>query len=351
MRKYFEKIDGLRFVAIAFVLIEHFASDIGHKISAGYYGVDLFFVISGFLITNILLKSKGTFMHAYKNFVGRRTLRIFPIYYLTIAILLLVNFDAYKHDAVYLITYTFNYAWVYFNAEGNALTHFWSLAVEEQFYLFWPFLIIPLKNNVKLLFWIILAISGICFLQLSFNIFPSISDYNYVGLFPRAGSLCMGALGALLFHKNKLPNNFFNSKLIEIAMIAILVISLTTVYMFKEPVLAFCSLYLVLKAIHSDFKIVAINKFLTNNRILQIGRISYGIYVYHIPIGFFLSNTFILPWWQSIDFDVFGTFSFIKSWLWLIILPLYTILTICVAWLSNKYIEQPILRLKDTFFK
>ncbi|MFW5850875.1 MAG: acyltransferase family protein [Bacteroidota bacterium] len=350
MRKYFDKIDGLRFVAIAFVLIEHFAHDIGQNISAGYYGVDLFFVISGFLITNILLKSKGSFKQAYTKFIGRRTLRIFPIYYLTIAVLLIVSYDTYKHDALYLLTYTFNYAWVYFDIENNSLSHFWSLAVEEQFYLFWPFLIIPLKNNAKALFWIIFGICVISFAQLSYNIFESVTPYNYVGLFPRAGSLCVGAIGALLFHKNKLPDSFFNSTVVELFFVALLIVSLTTVFRLKEPVLALCSLYFVLKSVHSDFSFSQINTFLTHKRVLQIGRISYGIYVYHIPIGFYLSNSFILPWWESIDFTAFGMFSFIGSLLWVFILPLYTVLTIIVAWLSNKYIEQPILKLKSKYF-
>jgi peptidoglycan/LPS O-acetylase OafA/YrhL len=151
MRKYFDKIDGLRFVAIAFVLIEHFANDIGHRLSAGYYGVDLFFVISGFLITNILLKSKGSFKQAYTKFLGRRTLRIFPIYYLTIGVLLLLSYDTYKHDALYLLTYTFNYAWVYLDIESNSLSHFWSLAVEEQFYLFWAYVLL-VSHNYHLIF-------------------------------------------------------------------------------------------------------------------------------------------------------------------------------------------------------
>ena len=82
--KHYKQLDGLRFIAVSLVLVEHFATFLGRHISAGYYGVDLFFVISGFLITNILLRSNESFGKTYKNFIGRRTLRIFPIYYLTI---------------------------------------------------------------------------------------------------------------------------------------------------------------------------------------------------------------------------------------------------------------------------
>jgi peptidoglycan/LPS O-acetylase OafA/YrhL len=70
---YYRKIDGLRFIAILFVMIEHFASFLAKYISAGYYGVDLFFVISGFLVIGILLKpNEGSFKKNYLNFLGRR---------------------------------------------------------------------------------------------------------------------------------------------------------------------------------------------------------------------------------------------------------------------------------------
>ena len=84
---HYNKIDGLRAVAISLVLLEHFAMIIGRPIFAGFYGVDLFFVVSGFLVTGILIKQNDkTFLENYKRFIGRRTLRIFPIYYLTILI-------------------------------------------------------------------------------------------------------------------------------------------------------------------------------------------------------------------------------------------------------------------------
>jgi peptidoglycan/LPS O-acetylase OafA/YrhL len=88
---YKSRIDGLRFVAIFMVLLEHFAMFIGRPISAGFYGVNLFFVISGFLITLILLNDKRVVKDAYLNFLGRRAMRIFPIYYLTIFILYILQ--------------------------------------------------------------------------------------------------------------------------------------------------------------------------------------------------------------------------------------------------------------------
>ncbi|MBK8806969.1 MAG: acyltransferase [Bacteroidales bacterium] len=348
--RYFEKIDGLRFVAIFFVLIEHFAPLIGHKISAGYYGVDLFFVISGFLITNILLVSKGNVFTSYKNFVGRRTLRIFPIYYITIFAFILVGYEPARDYLLYLATYTFNYAWLYFDIPDTALNHFWSLAVEEQFYLFWPFLVLPFRKKTKALFYVIIIITALCFVQLTFRVIESVNMYNYVGIFPRAGSLTMGALGGLLFNKKLLSDSFFSSKLIELFVISLLVVSLLVYYPGKEFVLALTSLYLVLKATHSNFSFPYLNRLLSSPKAIFIGKISYGIYIFHHPISYFLTTLYILPWWGTVNFELLGKYSFIENYLWLFLFPFFVILSIIMAYFSNKYIEKPILSFKDVLF-
>jgi peptidoglycan/LPS O-acetylase OafA/YrhL len=115
----------------------------------GYYGVDLFFVISGFLITGILLKEpEGNMGTALKRFFGRRALRIFPPYYLLLVVLLIFNMEPARELWVSLFTYTFNYAGtIYKGVHGeNALFYLWSLSVEEQFYIVWPFLILGLRR-------------------------------------------------------------------------------------------------------------------------------------------------------------------------------------------------------------
>src|SRR5687768_13017462 len=89
---YKPRLDGLRCLAIGSVMVFHYIFWLGVPLSAGYYGVNLFFVLSGFLITNILIK-EGTepFGTRYVNFIGRRALRIFPVYYLTLLILYICN--------------------------------------------------------------------------------------------------------------------------------------------------------------------------------------------------------------------------------------------------------------------
>lgn len=346
---YFKKIDGLRFVAIAFVIIEHFANFIGKNIKAGYFGVDLFFVISGFLITSILLKPNcKTFGENYKNFIGRRTLRIFPLYYLTIIILWFLNFENVRTYLAWFLTYSFNYAWPYYNLPVNRTTHFWSLSVEEQFYLFWPLIVLSLKKNQ--IFLMYLTISIICFgyLQLCFNIFPSISKYNNSGLLTRMASLGAGGLGAILYSRDILPKKILLNKPIEYFILILLIITLLTDYKIHFLVMGFCSLFLVLKAAYYDFRLNILNIMLSNKNIVWIGTISYGIYLFHPIIAYYLDTYCFNILWSKIDFS----FCPILEWHpWIFKLPIYSFITVIVAALSMNFFEKPILLLKDRWFK
>jgi len=348
--KYFEKIDGLRCLAITFVLIEHFGPDLGHKITAGYYGVDLFFVISGFLITNILVNSRNGFLSAYGKFVGRRTLRIFPLYYLVLGFMLAVGYQPARDGLLYLATYTYNYAWIRFALPMGSLTHFWSLAVEEQFYLFWPPVVLSLRKKPRILLALTSLLAGICFFQLTTSWFESVAPYNYVGLFPRAGSLLLGAIGALLQRNRPFLDALFGNLLLEWVVLVGLLASLVANYELKFVVLGMSSLYLVLKSAHSDFQMRSLNRFLSHPWVLHVGRVSYGIYIFHVPLGLYLTDVFVAPIWYKVDFAALGRFQFVQHYLWVVLLPVYSALSIALATVSNRYLERPILSLKDKLF-
>jgi peptidoglycan/LPS O-acetylase OafA/YrhL len=348
MKKYYKQIDGLRFVAITLVLIEHFAHFIGSKVSAGYFGVDLFFVISGFLITKTLLKPNEYLMlHNFRNFIGRRMLRIFPIYYLTLVTLLIVGVDSIRENVIYLFTYTYNLI----QENGiSPVSHFWSLAVEEQFYIFWPIIVLLLKNKHKALIIICHLLIIVGYAQMVFHFMPKSPLFSNASLFTRIASLSLGALGAVYSDKYLLSKTFFNSMIIELGVILILLIALTSENSFKYPILGLSSLYLVLKSAHFGFKTKIIDRFLENKHIISIGTVSYGIYVYHFPIGIFLSKYFIDPLWINLDFEQLGKFKIIRWHSWILKLPLYSILSILLAWCSFKFIEKPLLNLKDKYF-
>src|SRR5882757_5446501 len=146
--KYVKSLDTLRAFAVIFVLIGHWELPIkfgltGQRLFAGLlpepsFGVNLFFVLSGFLITGILLDARASGeskLRIMRSFVARRTLRIFPIYYLAVFVLVLLGYPFIKEHLVYK------------EASWNPWVHTWSLSVEEQFYLFWPWIILYVNQR------------------------------------------------------------------------------------------------------------------------------------------------------------------------------------------------------------
>lgn len=345
---YYPKIDGLRFIAIAAVMVHHIANIFSTFIDWGYFGVDLFFVISGFLITSILLKSTGTFKSTYGNFLARRSLRIFPLYYFTLTILILIGHPVVWGEMGYLLTYTFNYRFPHIEL-ANPVGHFWSLSVEEQFYLFWPFMVLGFKNRPKLLITITSLMIGFAYLQIYFHLIPTISMYNYTGLPTRMGSLGLGALGATLYAN---PSEGFKRLLynayIEIVMLILWAWSL---YSFSPFFLGLASLFMVLKAAEDSFFIKPLGKLLCHPHVIYIGRISYGLYVYHVIIIYYATPYVFDPLWDSIDFASWGRLSILQYHSWLVKLPVYSLMTVLTAALSYQYFERPFLNLKDRFFR
>lgn len=346
--KYYAKIDGLRFIAILAVLVHHIAGIFSTYIDWGYFGVDLFFVISGFLITSILLKSDAPFKNVYSNFLARRSLRIFPLYYLVLILLFFLGNEVVRNQFVYLATYTFNYKYPFIEA-ANPIGHFWSLCVEEQFYFFWPFIVLGLRTHRKILFSIVILVVSFGYLQIYFNIIPSISIYNYTGLPARMGSLGLGGLGALLIISEKAWLKWtLEHKTVEYSMYVILIMSLV----FMQPLLmGLSSLFLVLKAANNSYQSKWISYMLSHKKVSYIGRISYGLYIYHVPVIFYVTPYLFDPLWHLINFEGMGIFKILQYHSWIIKFPLYCLITILLAEISFRYFEKPILSLKDRFFK
>ncbi len=159
--KYIPALDGIRALAILLVLLFHWFP-VDHWVNIlpnGPIGVTLFFVLSGYLISNILMgqQAAGTFLHSFKNFVIRRALRIFPVYFLVllgllvgkkIGIQVVTNF--YEHP-VYYWTYFYNHWLEQTQNWSDMLSPYWSLSVEEQFYIVWPFFMLLIPSGKRLL--------------------------------------------------------------------------------------------------------------------------------------------------------------------------------------------------------
>lgn len=348
MKNYYPLIDGLRGIAILFVLIEHFATIIGSKFSLGFYGVELFFVISGYLITSILINSKYGFYKSYKNFIGRRILRIFPIYYLTIFILYSLQHQETTNYLIYLVTYTYNYAWLYYNIPINSITHFWSLAVEEQFYIFWPFIILAFRKYNSILIFTVTIIITIGYIIFYSNIPLWHNKFDSISILTKMATLALGGLTALL--KRSISNTkLYKSKYTEITLITLLPITLYFRFPYFELVAGILSSFFVLKASNNDFNSL-LTKLLQNKLLFGFGIVSYGIYVYHLPIAHYFTPYIFDPLWNLIPFEEFGIFEKIRWHSWVIKLPLFSVLSFVIAKVSFNFIEKPILKLKDQFF-
>src|SRR5262245_19521999 len=147
------QLDGLRAIAVFAVMLHHFLPlahfPLREFVDLGMLGVRLFFVLSGFLITGILLTCRQaidlkaeTPSFALRHFFIRRFLRIFPVYYATLTMVAALNVPYVRDTLLWHLSYLSNVRFATISSFEGSLGHLWSLAVEEQFYLIWPWLII-----------------------------------------------------------------------------------------------------------------------------------------------------------------------------------------------------------------
>ena len=193
-------------------------------------------------------------------------MRIFPIYYLTIVILLIIKAPFIFERWPYLVTYTYNYQLAYLNFPSEPYRPMWSLCVEEQFYLFFPIIAITLRKRWLSLITFCCLLISIRILQLFFAVLTP-AGYNYVSLITNMIPLALGAIGAIISNKNIFWKWIFNNYLIEVFAILLLVISMYFLkYQFQLIFFSVLNLYLVIKAYHFKFSIGLINRFITEKK-------------------------------------------------------------------------------------
>ena len=349
---YNRQIDGLRCFAVLGVLIFHFIHFenvyIG-RLPLGQ-GVNLFFVISGYLITKILLINKEkiklketSFGQVIKSFYFRRSLRIFPIYYLTILFLVLINFQNTKDVLVWLVTYTTNfYVSNNLNPYIGSFTHLWSLAVEEQFYLVWPFLILFLpKRHIEKTIIAIIVLSVI-FKVTYFLTFGYSGAINALTI-SCADSLGFGALTAYwsIYRQNLLTriNKFKYSVPVSFLPFAYFIIYprdynfiVVVGNNFLFSVFAF---FIIIRA--SQMKFTSLTKVMIESKLaIHIGKISYGLYLYH----------YFMPDFYNQMIDLFPQYFYSDSPYKIFFLFLFSLIFAEISWFA---IEKPILKLKSWF--
>ena len=301
------QLDGLRFFAIVSVMIAHWLqwrlyNPFLQKFPFGG-GVILFYVLSGFLITRILLtykKDSSNTQHAHflKNFYIRRFLRIFPIYYGLLILLYMMDYENTRVLSPWLFSYSVNIYQSIYNEYIGCYSHFWSLSVEEQFYIFWPLLIIFI--NPRHFF---KAIVATIVLSLLSRYIVSVTTANWmaVAYFPTS---CMSflALGALLayfdlhrpeiFKKIAQPLIAYSGIMICVLLLFLIryTESMKTKEMFDDFLIAVLSVFVVARASINGFQFLP-KWILEHKFVVYSGKISYGLYVYHMfapPLYYYL---------------------------------------------------------------
>lgn len=328
-RPYFPELDGVRAIAALMVMAFHFSQAWWQKgfMMFGQTGVDLFFVLSGFLITTILLQAKPRDWHELRNFYIRRTLRIFPLYYWFLAGAALFGGGVSA------------YYWFYGQNVAEALgfhligpDHFWSLAVEEQFYVVWPFVILFWPRR-----WLAAGmwLGYAALLIARFVALPTAHGSLVISL-TRPDGLVAGGLLAYYFAKGLAAGA--KPWLGGLATAAVLALGLQWkltagsgagwVQATKFSLAAL--LYVALLGLLLLTANTLIHQFLRSTPLRAVGRISYGLYVYHQMVIATLPR-----WMGSTPLVLKGLVCFAVSY--------------GIAYASYYLLEKRFIDLKDRF--
>jgi peptidoglycan/LPS O-acetylase OafA/YrhL len=362
-------LDGLRGIAIALVFVHTtnvvevsnsiFGSILPKMASIGWVGVQLFFVLSGFLITRYLLAHQGT-PHYFKNFYGRRVLRIFPLYYATLIFFFVVlpwaglAPQGIRDDQSRQIWFwLFLSNWTEFIGFGGlSLPHLWSIAVEEQFYLLWPLVVwrTPPKRLIHICIAIALA-------SLFSRFLMAINGANdmvvYTSTNARVDALVLGAASAALF---TLPG--MTEKLVKlrwVIFVASLIVTLAGAAIthnfghlsfigetFSYGFLA-CTFTLVLVwAIASEAAPQQswMHRALSSAPLRILGKYSFGLYIFHVPLHIYMGLKLLeYVGWRDHPNDLHA----------LIYLLLIGMGTFTLTWLSFHLLEKRFLVMKRYF--
>jgi peptidoglycan/LPS O-acetylase OafA/YrhL len=368
-------LDGVRGLAILLVMLHHFTLNFAAEawlpklglrvLGAGWFGVDLFFVLSGFLITGILYDAKNSPVY-FRSFYMRRVLRIFPLYY---GVLLLVfvgaplfsspailadSGEAFSNQA-WLWSYGTNIliawrkSWI-FDSGWLQLGHFWSLAVEEQFYMVWPFVVLwcTRRTLVK----VCLAVGAFA---LAIRVLLHLFDGHYAPIYVlspcRMDALAAGALLALLARAENGLQSLLRPSIMAAAIAGCFLLGvfvkrrqlLTTdpaVYTLGYSALAIILAAFLLHVLTTQPHSLC-GRIWGCSGLRFLGKYSYGLYVFHPPIQAFL--------WNALPPATLASLLGSKPAGFFAYLTLAFAVSISIAFLSWHLFEKHFLQLKRLF--
>lgn len=341
-------LDGVRGIAALMVMVFHYWQSKGFdrlgiplgisKVSVfGQTGVDLFFVLSGFLITRILIFTKKE-PHYFRNFYGRRVLRILPLYYFFLIISLFIvpciektPFEPFSKTWWYWC-YLQNVPDTFTQLSAAGPLHYWSLAVEEHFYMFWPFLVYFV--SVRTLTWLSVGVIGMALAVRAFFLFGLKVGVFYF-TFCRMDALAFGALLACLEATGKIENCRKITAIILAVLLPPLIfawVKLTGSGADLLQVVKFLFvgiIYFALIGLIVSYKdSIWIGRLFGNRALRTVGKISYGLYVYHGLCYYYVDKASFGP---------------------VLNLLLCFAVAFAVSWLSFRFFETPFLKQKRLF--
>jgi peptidoglycan/LPS O-acetylase OafA/YrhL len=336
------ELDGIRGIAILLVMLSHFgvpAAPHGllHNILGfGWVGVDLFFALSGYLITGILLDSPRE--NYFSRFYGRRILRIFPVYYAFIIVFFhILPVTSGRAEEPWYLLYLAN--WRDIAHQRRSMYHFWSLCIEEQFYLIWPLtLYFFSRKHLKFLCAGIIVLCPVLrYIALGHGIS---ADTVYRATCFRMEGLAWGSLLALAARDQSLRDAVKRS-LPWLSGAALLTMAAVlwrwgTVDTQSAGVQIYGYSSVAILATALVFNSSKVAGYLSDSRLLTLGKYSYGLYVWQMPIA-----------------EKMKDYSQAHSG-WLMMLACWAVgiaASFAVALLSWAVIERPFLKLKDSLFR
>jgi peptidoglycan/LPS O-acetylase OafA/YrhL len=335
----------VRGVAIILVVVHHLCHIVPgflRYFGGGYLGVDLFFVLSGFLITSLIIEENDRVGSvSLATFYIRRALRLFPAVAaaLLVAVIIgslfgfsFIEFTPLRFASI--LGYFTNWVRAYEAPDWWFLSHFWSLAIEEQFYLLWPaFLIGLLALPRKAALTIVATLAtGSAALMIVLYLSGTNPQRIYAGSDTRAFQLLTGCLASMMVHGKCLPAWLSEKSRNALGSVSLVILAgafvmarpeLPVMYVAGYPVVTLCAALLIL---HVTLDRSAISRLLQSRILIWFGKRSYGLYVWHFPI-FFLIAKLEMPW-----------------------LALFAVALVVVACaLSYRFIELPFLRMKSQY--
>jgi peptidoglycan/LPS O-acetylase OafA/YrhL len=352
-------LDGLRAIGILMVMVQHFYGEY-INVTSFWTSIDLLFALSGLLITGILIETKDDPKY-FKKFYMRRILRIFPLYYLLILLfsvyvyLVTIHpevFTYFKSNILYFLTYTQNWYFIHAGLPPSGhINHTWSLAIDEQIYLIWPFLI-WLCRSIKQLFILcsfVLLFSLLYRIGYNFHIdqVGSLHPFPYFhNTICRLDAFCSGSL---LYCLLKYKNAWLTNKKMLLVFITTTILFIACGFAdnsFERAGYFMSNFGCTIAGIHFStwlyFGVKNNNRFLnylfSSNWLVYTGKISYSLYVFH----WFLLML-LLPKISNLFTAITGTYSPVTS------ITICFTLTFLISILSYEFFEKPIIRIKKRY--